>query len=253
VLGIGGDEHLARAVIATRLGEVMEADGPLPEEPFWISVLHFFVNNPMLDTACVGPIVDYVHHRRTAPREAVGGGDGDTPVDPEARGGAAPSEFTMKGRTVPALLLLVEEWHRQLARESRKPPLEWEGAPGIQPLYFLEGEGAEQRCWRILELRTSRALRDEGKAMSHCVASYARSCARGHTSVWSMQVEECRTGICRRVMTIAVHNARRAVTQARGRCNRMPGAKGATVRLNDAPAILQQWAKQESLLLTKHV
>jgi hypothetical protein len=225
VLGLGGDEHLARAVIATRLGEMTE------EEPFWVSVLHFFVNNPMLDSACIGPIVDYVHHRREEPEQV---------------------EFSMKGRTVASLLRLVEEWHRELARETRKRPVEWE-ASGIGGFHLLE-EGQEgSRRWTIHEIRTDKELKDEGRDLRHCVASYARSCSNGQTSIWSMQVEECRTGARRRVMTIAVQNIHMTITQARGRCNKLPGDRYASPRLNEAPAILRQWAKQEGLAVPRYV
>jgi hypothetical protein len=115
----------------------------------------------------------------------------------------------------------------------------------------VEDEG--DLCWIIQELLTSKEVTEEGKAMHHCVGSYARSCAKGHTSVWSMQVEDTRTGACRRVMTISVQNARKLITQARGRCNRLPGARHTGLRLNQAPVILQQWAQQEGLTVPKYL
>jgi len=253
VLGLGGDERLARAVVATRLAEITD------DEPFWLGVLHFFVNNPMLDTACVGPIVDYVYHRRFE-ADAV---EGDDPLPPAEADGGLPTAggerpapqaatFSIKGRTVASLLRLVEEWHRQLARETRRRPVEWEPS-GIGAFLLLEEEAENPRRWTIQEILTDAGLREEGREMRHCVASYARSCARGHTSVWSMQVEECRTGARRRVMTISVENGRRVITQARGRCNQLPGNRHASPRLNDSPALLRQWATQEGLFLPKHV
>jgi hypothetical protein len=59
-----------------------------------------------------------------------------------------------------------------------------------------------------------------------------------------MQVEDRKTGTRRRVMTISVQNARKVITQARGRCNRLPGARGASFRLKQAPEILHGWTKQ---------
>ena len=56
-----------------------------------------------------------------------------------------------------------------------------------------------------------------------------------------------------RVMTIAVTNARKMITQARGRCNNLPGARNSTIRLNRTPAILKQWARQEGLIVAKHL
>lgn len=253
ILGLGGDEPLVRAVIGTRLGETDE------HEEFWVTVLQFFINNPMLDPACIGPIIDYVHHQKYVPRALIaeaGPLAGDRVPEDAAPLDAGPPqpEFSTKGRTVPALLRLVDRWHGELAREARKRPSQWEPS-GIGSFRLIEEQPDSGRpvCWTIQEILTSTELREEGKAMNHCVASYARSCARGHTSIWSMRVQEGQAGSSRRAMTIAVHNARRTVTQARGRCNRLPGAKGASIRLNLAPEILQQWAKQEGLIVPKHL
>jgi hypothetical protein len=242
ILGLGGDEHLVRAVVATRLGE------SLVDEPFWVSVLHFFVNNPMLDTDCVGPIVDYIYDQKYVPREIVGPDGGVTMGDPPQ------PDFLMKGRTPEALLRRVEEWHAQLAREERKTPTCWEpcGIGGFHVVGRDELTG-NPTCWTIQELLTSKKISEEGKAMHHCVGSYARSCGKGHVSVWSMQVEDCRTGARRRVMTISLQNARKVITQARGRCNRLPGSRDSSFRLNQAPAVLSAWAKQEGLTVPKYL
>lgn len=241
VLGLGGDVYLARTVIGSRLGGMMK------DEPFWVSFLHFLINNPMLDPACVGPMVDYIHHVRYDAREIVGE-DGTVEVGPPLE-----PEFTMKGRTVPALWRRVEAWHRELAKEVRKPPVEWEPA-GIGGLDLEEADPASGRRfhWTIRELHTSRDLTEEGREMRHCVASYARSCAKGHTAIFSMQVEEA-GGRHRRVMTIEVQTARRIILQARGRCNKRPGTRHAPVLLDRAPEILKQWARQERLALPAYV
>jgi hypothetical protein len=241
IFGLGGDEHLVRAVIATRLGE------SFADEAFWVSVLHFFVNNPMLDTDYVGPIIDYIHHRKYVPREVVAPDGRATLADPPE------PDFLMKGRTPEALLRRVEEWHAQLAREERKTPTQWEPCP-IGGFHVVERDEftGNVTCWTIRELLTGKEVTEEGKEMHHCVASYARSCAKGHVSIWSMQVEDCRTGTRRRVMTISVQNTRKVITQARGRCNRLPGARDSSFRLNQAPEILQRWAKQEGLTVPKY-
>jgi hypothetical protein len=48
--GFGSTERLARAIIGTRLGTDFEHDD------FWTTVLQFFIANPMLDLAQVGPM-----------------------------------------------------------------------------------------------------------------------------------------------------------------------------------------------------
>jgi hypothetical protein len=220
VLALGGSEHLARAVIASRLGEELDHDG------FWTSVLHFFVNNPMLDQAHIGPIVDYIHHVRFVPRGPDATGDDAGPLEPS---------FAMKGRTVRALLRRVEEWHRGLRREQKKGPVAWPSC-GLAGYECADSQPLSGRVrWTITEVLSAQELREEGKAMSHCVATYDRSCAAGIKSVWSLSLHFERSGTRRRVMTIAVANKRRCITEARGRCNRLPGQKHASVRLDDAP------------------
>ena len=59
VRGLGGSEVLASAVAATRLGRSFE------HEDFWQTVLHFFVNEPMLDPVARRP------HRGLSQRSAV--------------------------------------------------------------------------------------------------------------------------------------------------------------------------------------
>ncbi len=107
VIGIGGDDHLADAVIGSRLGEQFH------DEPFWESVLHFFINNPMLDPVHVGPIVDYIHHQRYV---------GQTQINPEGTVeylDPLEPNLTMKARTPDSILRRVEVWHRGLSKEGK--------------------------------------------------------------------------------------------------------------------------------------
>jgi hypothetical protein len=202
----------------------------------------------MLDGACVGPMVDYIYHRKYGPREAAGPDGQPTRATPHE------PNFTMKGRTAAALWQRVEEWHRQLAKESRKPPAQWE-RNDVGEFRRIEKDPAtgETFCWTIQELLSSRELAEEGRAMNHCVASYGRSCAKRQISIWSMRVADLRRNTVRRVMTIEVQNARRFIAQARGRCNKVPGARHTGFRLNRAPAILKQWAEQEGLTIPAYI
>ena len=242
ILALGGDEPLVRAVIGTRLGETLE------HEDFWVSALHFFVNNPLLDTAYVGAIVDYIHHRKYVAEAVVdeSGAVREAIPDPD---------FSMKGRTAPALCRLVDGWHRELARNARAPALAWEPS-GIAPYRHAERSKDADRpptLWTIHEILSSRELTEEGREMRHCVASYARSCARGQVSIWSLQAAEGEHGPPRRVMTIAVDNLRRTITQARGRCNKAPGERRAGVRLQNAPDRMRHWAARERLSVPGYV
>ena len=241
VRALGGDEHLVRALIGTRLGDTL---GNADTEAFWATVIHFFVNNPLLDTLYVGPIVDFVHHRKYV-------GDEAAPADPN---------FSMKGRTAAALRRLVDDWHHDLAREEKRTVLDWAASgigEGTAPFRYVqcEREAGRAPVWTVHEIVDGRELTEEGREMRHCVASYAHSCARGHVSIWSLQVREGDYNTPRRVLTIAVDNARRAVTQVRGRCNKQPGAAGrhSSARLQDAPDVLRRWAASAGLSVPSHV
>ncbi len=235
---LGADERLCRALIATRLGTSQQ------NEEFWTSVLHFFVNNPMLDPDQVGPIIDFLNHRRFVVQPIVGP-DG-VPIQAIPEPG-----FCMKGRTVPALLRRVDEWHKELQREIRKAVLEWEPRPDIVPLDYTQGDSEDGPAlhWTVQELTSRRQLQEEGKAMRHCVASYDRSCARGSISIWSLRVRTPLEDQSRRVMTIEVQNQRRAIVQARGRCNKTASSRQSGFWLKQAPVVLKMWAARERIIV----
>jgi hypothetical protein len=226
VHGLGGTEPLARAVIGTRLGRVLQ------NEDFWESVLHFFINHPSLDLAQVGPIVDFIQHQKFEWREG---------VSPEGVFGKHPPPhpaFSVKGRTAASICRLVEEWHKQLGQDMHQPSLAWRHSP-FKDFRLVEGseEQGNMRVWTITELLTSRALFLEGQAMRHCVATYIERCARRQTSIWSMQVENQRGRHL--VLTIEVDLPRRTVCQARRKCNRPPQAL--------ERELLERWAGEQNL------
>ena len=232
VRGLGGGEALARAVVGTRLGRVLE------NEDFWESVLHFFINHASLDFAQVGPIVDFLQHQRFEWREA---------VSPEGVLGKQPPprpDFSMKGRSAASICRLVEEWHKQLGQEIHQASLSWRHSP-FKDFRLVEGseDQGNMRVWTITELLTSRALFVEGRAMRHCVAIYHGRCARRQTSIWSMQVEN-KTGR-RRLLTIEVDLPKMTICQARGKSNRMPHP---TER-----EVMDRWAAQQGLRIAEWV
>jgi len=228
---LGGSERLVRAVIGTRLGTGFE------HEDFWITVLQFFVANPMLDLAHVGPIIDSIHQQRFVSQDVF-----VAPGVVERRGPAQPN-FTMKGRTPASLLRQVETWHKALAK-VRQPQAEWP-ASGIEPFEFVEGaeRGGTLKVWTITELLSTKALVAEGQALRHCVGSYARSCAHGVCSIWSLGVESSEGRS--RILTVEVQSATRVICQARGKCNGLPAAKHL--------GILRRWATQAGLRLASYL
>ena len=237
VVGMGGDDLLAEAVCDSMLGEHYD------EGPFWETVLHFFVNNPMLDVVHVGPIVDYIQHQRFAKQERRNPDGSVDLVDPPEPG------FTMKGRTPDSLLRRVDAWHRALTKSTVKEPRKWASC-GIDGFTWVDEDerAGEIRTWRIEEVLNSRDLSYEGKTMKHCVASYVQSCANGSKSIWSMKVEYLGTGTTRHVLTIELFNAKRYIRQVRGRSNSRP-MDAHSGRAQEGWHVLSRWADQEGLTL----
>jgi hypothetical protein len=231
VRGLGGEDQLARAVIATRLGARFE------HEDFWLTVVQFFVNHASLDAAHVGPIVDFLQHQRFESPEAIQGGV-------LARFPPPQPNYSMKGRTVASLLRQVEEWHKQLGKNGAAPSLQWSRSD-INRFELVEGsqELKNMRRWTITELLSSRELKAEGLAMRHCVAVYAGACARRQTSIWSLQVETERGQ--RRVLTVEVDLAKRMICQARKRCNARPNEREIE--------LLKEWGTRERLKIAEQL
>lgn len=230
VISLGGDEPLARAIFGTRLGTSFDDDD------FWTTVIRWFIANPMLDRAQIGPIVDYLHDQKfVVRRELVGGKEVYVASQPNLQ---------MKGRSPLALLQQVEAWHRQLIRQSSQRIMNWNRS-GFGDGKFEEGslEGHNYKLWTIRELLSSKALLAEGKQMKHCVATYATSCARGECSIWTLEVESF-SGT-ENLLTIEVKNSYRLIWQVRGRYNRLATEKERQV--------VQRWASGQRLSFASHV
>ncbi len=224
IVNLGGDERMVRSILGTWIGTSYELD------EFWLSVFRFFAAHPMLDPAQHGPIIDFLRHQRFEP--SVPNPIADRPGEPALI--PAQPNLCMKGRTPESLLRAIREWHRSLAQGRAKSiAMSWRpsGFPGFE---WEDGAGDDRRVYRIVELLTENELFAEGRAMRHCVASYAGSCASGRTSIWSLRksIENDRVI---RLVTIEVSNTRGTIVQIRGRCNRLPS--------EGERALLERWSE----------
>ena len=106
------------------------------------------------------------------------------------------------------------------------------------------------------ELRSNRELVAEGKALNHCVSSYAKNCRKGNISVWSLRAVI--GDIHEPVLTVAVDNMSRRVTQVRGKFNISVSGKRRNKKHNTlkqsylrliprSQTILQKWMRKEGL------
>ena len=232
VMSLDGDPGLADAIRETPLVREFRDDA------FWLSVLRFFVDNPMLDRAHVQPIVDYICSQRYEPVIVFverGVAEERPPLQPN---------FTMRGRTAESLLRAVDEWHGRLGREQSGGDLQWRKSP-VADYVQREGsaEGKEMQVWRIRELVSSKELIAEGRAQGHCVASYAKSCFQGKCSIWTMEIQTF-DGIDKR-LTIEVGLPQGEIRQVRGLRNRRA--------TRDEMRVVTNWAMQSGLSLATYL
>jgi hypothetical protein len=227
LLGLGADQQLADAVLATRPAV------DLNNGEFWRTVWLFLIaNSGSIEEAQVGPIIDFLHavrHERVAVDTAAGIVMREPPQP----------QFSMKGRTARSVLRLMEEWHRDLGLVTGG--LTWEPSR-LRPMVLetpQEEPSAPPVLWELTELTNSAQLRAEGVALQHCVASYSHSCWRGASRIWSLRRR--RDSDVRSIVTVEVNPARRTIVQARGFRNRRPSGK--------ALQLVQAWAARENLRL----
>jgi hypothetical protein len=232
VHALGGDARISNALLETRLVREFR------DNSFWKRVLDFFVRNPMLDTAHINPIIDYIWSQKY-----------DDRVIFVERGvaencGPAQPNFSMNGRTAESLLRAVQAWHRQLGKEVKGGDLQWKES-GLDDFQHIEGSPQKKNMtvWKIRELLSSGELIAEGRQMRHCVASYAQSCAKGICSIWTMD-SETEQGIEKRV-TIEINRKQNEILQVRGKMNRKPTEK--------EKDILNRWAAQAGLEIAAYL
>ncbi len=228
---LGGDKRLVDAFRGTPLIRNFSNDD------FWLNVFRFFIANPMLDVNHVNPIVDFIWNQKFENQRVARGVVEE--IDPPQ------PNFTMNGRTPQTLLRQVNEWHRQLGKDTSEENLQWTRSK-IGELRLREhgNEKNSMRFWILRELLSTDELIDEGRTMNHCVRSYAKSCYTGKTSIWTLETEDDDNGR-RKVLTIEVLLVEKLIRQVRGKRNRLPTLK--------EKSMLSRWAKKEKLEIAEYV
>jgi hypothetical protein len=227
VHALGGDRRLTEALLGTLLAE------SFAHHEFWRTVILFFVNNPMLDRRHVGPIVDYIQLQKFEVQQVM--------MAPGVIGDIPPPQpnFTMRGRTPEALLRQVAAWHEETVRARPVHGLTFAIWP-IRPLR-RKVDGSKDK-WVIYQLLSGSELIKEGKTLNHCVATYAESCSKGRSSIWSME-RETPTG-AEKTLTIEVTRAS-IVAQVRGNYNRLP----TRAEFN----VIRFWAAENGLTISDYL
>jgi len=118
--------------------------------------------------------------------------------------------FSWKGRSPAQAHRLALEYDRQL-RHRHCPNEELSWTARAWDKVWADREGLE---WSMTELTTGTELHHEGRAMSHCVAGYAASCATGDSAIFSLRLAG------ERRVTVEVNPGTKEIVQAFGPGNR---------------------------------
>ena len=157
-------------------------------------MLFFKRNQTELEGIRLGHLIDYLYHELS-----------NRP------------DFSLKGRTVKAMLRRMEEWHNELAKlQKLEGKAESWASSGIKP--YVQYENGVP-TYVFIEICTQQELIVEGRVMRHCVASYIDGCIAQQYSIWSLRQETAQGK--ERLLTIQV-NRHKAVVQACGPHNREP-------------------------------
>jgi hypothetical protein len=221
--GLGGSHKVACEVATSRLGR------DASNAPFWRTVLRFVVAHPGMPLSYISPILDFIQANKFAGEEVLSANGVETRA-------ASWPEFTMEGRTPNSLLRLVRAWNSELDGGSSSG-FSWEES-GFQAYQFVEKRPDEPDLdWSVVELLNSSALHAEGRAMRHCVYTYANKCRRRETTIWSLRLRV--DGEEKRKATIEVDPQRNSIVQIRAKRNRRPGLH--------SRRIIRQWAVHAGL------
>ena len=137
-------------------------------------------------------------------------------------------------RTPESILRAVSSWHRSLTVTRTTSITSWTPSC-FRPFVFEITTTDGERRYEIVELLSAQEMLDEGRAMRHCVGSYAGFCATGRTSIWSLR-KHIESGRFIRLATIEVNNTQRFIVQVRGRLNKRPA--------KEELAILGRWQNE---------
>jgi len=205
VKALGGSSQFVDSIKYTRIGLIFADE---QTEAFCVSVIRFFLANPWLDTAQYIVILDWLWNQKFEPRLV--GGFRQPPPQPG---------LSMKGRTAQTVLREAERWHRELLRGYRETGRE--NTCVVWPKSSLSDYESADKGDRIgiFELTSSLDLQDEGKRLHHCVYSFAHSCSKGRSAIFSMREVRADNSVGKSLATIEVHLEYRIVVQARGFAN----------------------------------
>lgn len=221
------DPALALRIARSKIGRA-----PREESAFWRSVARFFCVNPAA-AETIDDLCDYLAECRRR--------------DPD---------YSLEGRTLPALTRRMHEWHHDIAAIERIEAMRrrahgrgaytwaadaaWPGSPLADWEWVPSSKEAKARGERFVvrQLKQAEDLVMESRAMRHCVSTYAGKCIAGKASIWSLR--RCTKDRIDRLLTIEVDPQHRAI-QVRGLGNRLAH--------EDERNVVERWAKARGITL----
>jgi PcfJ-like protein len=209
VKGLSGEDALAKRIAYSWIGTK-----PYSNEEFWETFLQLLVNGGMFNHNKITELIDYV---REAKREN--------------------RNYSLKGRTLQSLVRQSDAWHNRFTKY--KGNFFWKPCG-------IEGYKAEKKPELIVleELTESSSLREEGRAMKHCVATYSYYCAKGKSAIFSMR--KYSGGLLLEIMaTIEVNLSLKRIVQAKARMNKAISP--------ETKKHLQVWAMNEGLEVNQYI
>jgi hypothetical protein len=122
--------------------------------------------------------------------------------------------YTLLGRTRASLRRDADHWHHalHLSANLEYRSLKWKEAYGPSNVFSNNNKN-----YKVLQLLSGEELYSEGRALRHCVSSYAMYCAQGQGYVFSFRLES--GAVFRPLLTIQVSKSLQVV-QVSGMCNR---------------------------------
>lgn len=153
-------------------------------------------------------------------------------------------QYSLKGRTIEALKINAEAWHRELQRHKALDGAVWRSC-GMPLWTYRDGEEHNHQTveWMMMEITTGNDLAAEGTRMRHCVLSYKSLCQSGQCVIFSLRRRDISTGgEWRRALTIEVRGDR--IAQVRGVANRLANSAERSV--------VSRWARENDLQYTAY-
>ena len=208
VLSMGGSVRLAKAVATSRIGTVLDTTS----DAFWKAVLSQFIKNPDLSATQVRAVIEKWYQLFWVPQYVVSASGRMKLVAPDE------SLNPVSGGGLPEILALLSPSPELIGQRG--------GVPEEQPFpKFSEtwkrkaAKVRELWPYDIQQLRTTVALREEGRKMNHCVATYTNSCRRGRTFIFAFK--NVKSPFSASLLTVEVRQNRQII-QVKGPANRQP-------------------------------